>query len=518
MGTKGETMKLFIAIALVAYASALPSPDSTVPEMMMTQTMSMAAKEAKKTVTSMLESGSSDSACAELAATTISEVEDAVKAQQEAVDKFKAPNDGTACLEEGKAEVATATEALDAAKKASEDAAAAAAASAGASVDFGPVALSAMTDSSSGGLCGPWASDPAYTSAKAAAAAGASDAAEKAAAIAGFESALTAAEDAAAAAVKSCECAVFHEYTAAWEAAESHKETNAASYTKGKHMECVLAGTAPDACDVGTVPEVTPVTLAAGVTGEGCPEPAAEAPEEGKPVGAEEGREYPDGGSFGPSAGSSKLCVYTDPSNVDFASGENSEGPAILADLRAYLPDGDARLTEMPNIADMSSKCVAGGTMVIPECERSAISAATAEYMKSYVEAGGTVIFTDDSVGNVATAVHTISGLSWTQGSNSVAEKKTSAARFADTPDTLPSLNGAAVRASSFGEGGNVLYQSSSGDVLVGQIRVGAGQVWWLGFDWFQGNHNPGGCTSGQTGTACVRDGWAQALAAAVGK
>merc|ERR1712072_472068 len=107
----------------------------------MTQVASMAAKAAKETVSSMLEAGSSDSACAELAATTISEVEDAVKAQREAVDKFTAPNDGTSCLEEGKAEVDAAHEALEGAKKASEDAAAAASASAGASVDFGPVAL-----------------------------------------------------------------------------------------------------------------------------------------------------------------------------------------------------------------------------------------------------------------------------------------------------------------------------------------------------------------------------------------
>merc|ERR1711871_1274165 len=412
MGTKGETMKLFLAFALVACAFALPSPDTTVPEVMMTQTMSAAAKAARDTVASMLESGSSDSACAELAATTISEVEDAVKAQQEAIDKFASPNDGTACLEEGKAAVDAAKEALEAAKKAASDAAEESAAAAGASVDFGPVSLSALDDSS-GSVCGPWIDDTAFTSAKAAAAAGATKAAEASAAVPGFEEAVTAAEEAAAKAVAECECKGYTEYTAAWTTAESHKETNEESYTKGKHMQCVLAGTAPDACDAGTVPAVTPITLAPGATADKCPTDTA-APEEGKPVGAEEGREYPDGGSFGPSAGSSKLCVYTDPANVDFASGENSEGPAILADLRAYLPDGDARLTEMPNIAEMSSKC----------------------------EAGGTVIFTDDSVGNVATAVHTISGLSWTQGSNSVAEKKTSAARFADTPDTLPSLNG----------------------------------------------------------------------------
>merc|ERR1719453_1928276 len=141
-------MKLLLAIALVASASALPSPDTTVPEMQMTQMMSTAAKAAKETVSSMLEAGSSDSACAELAATTISEVEDAVKAQQEAMDKFAAPNDGTSCLEEGKEGVDSAKEALDAGKKASEDAAAESASAAGAAVDFPPVSLAALDDSS----------------------------------------------------------------------------------------------------------------------------------------------------------------------------------------------------------------------------------------------------------------------------------------------------------------------------------------------------------------------------------
>merc|ERR1712196_484928 len=207
------------------------------------------------------------------------------------------------------------------------------------------------------------------------------------------------------------------------------------------------------------------------------------------------------------------VCTPTQPtSTLPLA---RSEGPAILAELRHYLTDGEARLTEMPNIAEMDAKCAPGGTMVIPECERTAISSATAEHMKRYVEDGGTVIFTDDNVGNVATAVNTIAGLSWTSGRNSQAEKKTTSARFADTPETLPSLNGgAAVKASSFGAGSNVLYESSSGDVLVGQVRVGAGQIWWLGFDWYQGDHSPGGGGGG----AGVRDGWAQVLAAAVGK
>merc|ERR1719231_76398 len=187
-------MKFTLAMALVASAFALPSPDTTVAEVAMTETLQTAARAAKATVSAMLESGSSDSACAELAATTISEVEDAVKAQQEALDKFKSPNDGTSCLEEGKAAVTAATAALDEAKKKSEDAAAESAAAASSPIDFGPVDLDALTVGD-GVVCGPWTADPAYTTAVATAASSGTAAAEAAAAIPGFETALTAAEE-----------------------------------------------------------------------------------------------------------------------------------------------------------------------------------------------------------------------------------------------------------------------------------------------------------------------------------
>merc|ERR1711998_619724 len=182
MGSSTMMMRALTVIALVAAASALPSPDATVPEMTMTQTMSSAAKAAKATVSKMLETGSSDSACAELADATIAEVADAVSAQQQLLDAFNAPNDGTSCLQEGQDEVAAAGDALHDAQTKSQDADAASASAAGANVDFGPVAISALTEHD-GSLCnGAWATDAAYTSAKAAAAAAAAAASEASAA------------------------------------------------------------------------------------------------------------------------------------------------------------------------------------------------------------------------------------------------------------------------------------------------------------------------------------------------
>lgn len=497
-------------LAILGAVIAAPTQtDVVVPEAELVQIEafdSTAAEAAKKTISDMMATGSDDSACADLASSLLDEVTTSVSDATAILDGMP---DGSACVEEMSTEVSAAETALSDARSAKTAADEAAAAAKSASVTFAPVTFDSLVE----GHCDAFFTDPAYTAAKTTADTADATAASAAATVAAEETALESARTAAASAKKACECDAYHAYQAALATARADEAKHAEAWKKGKHMQCVLAGTAPDACDVGTPPTVTERTLAAGVDGADCPAPASGGGVEGAVVAPD--RELPDGGEFGPAAPSMKLCVYTDPANVDFASGEHSEGPAILADLRSYLTDGDARLTEMPNIAEMDAKCAPGGTMVIPECERTAISEATAEHMKRYVEDGGTVIFTDDSVGNVATAVNTIAGLSWTSGSNSVATKKTTSARFADTPETLPSLNGgAAVKASSFGAGSNVLYESSSGDVLVGQVRVGAGQVWWLGFDWFMGNHSPGGGGGG----AGVRDGWAQVLAAAVGK
>merc|ERR1719453_2749420 len=222
-------MKLVLALALVAFASALPSLDTNVPEVAMTQAlMAKAHKAAKEKVSSMLESGSDSSACAELASTTISEVEDNVKAQQEILDHFASPNNGEHCLTLGSEEVAAAEAALETAKTEAEDAASAAASAEGGSVDFGTVSLASLTEED-GAICGPFESDPEDVAAKAATAAGA---------IGGFETSVASAKEAAAKQVE--------------------------------HWECVLAGTAPADCDVGTTPAVSPITLADGVSEASC--------------------------------------------------------------------------------------------------------------------------------------------------------------------------------------------------------------------------------------------------------
>merc|ERR1711871_230229 len=262
--------RIVLSIALVACASALPALDSDVPETVMMQTMmNKAHKAAKAKVSSMLESGSDSSACAELAKATIDEVVDNVKAQQELVDHFAAPNNGEHCLTEGKEAVDAAESALADAKTEAEEAAAASASAAGDSVDFGSVSLASLTEEDGAG-CGPFETDPEYVAAKAAAADAAIKAAAAADAIGGYEEAVATAKEAAAKAVSHCQCVTYTDYNDVYAKATSLAAANAEAYAKGKHMECVLSGTAPADCDVGTTPAVTPITLDAGVTESSC--------------------------------------------------------------------------------------------------------------------------------------------------------------------------------------------------------------------------------------------------------
>jgi hypothetical protein len=235
----------------------------------MTQKMAKVHAVAKEKVTSMLASGSDSSACSELATSLMKEVEDNVKSQQEIIDKFASPNNGEHCLTMGSEAVSAAEGALEDAKTAAEDAASDSASASSDPVDFGPVALASLTDED-GAVCGPFGADESYVAAKAAAAAAASKASEAAGAISGFEDSVATAKDAAAKAVAHCQCVTYTDYTAAFTAASAHSEANADAYAKGKHMECVLAGTAPADCDVGTTPAITAVTLDAGVTEHSC--------------------------------------------------------------------------------------------------------------------------------------------------------------------------------------------------------------------------------------------------------
>ena len=71
--------------------------------------------------------------------------------------------------------------------------------------------------------------------------------------------------------VKTCQCKAKAAYKTATAAANENAIDDAAAYTKGKHMLCVLEGTTDlSKCDVGTVPKPVGITLASNTASAEC--------------------------------------------------------------------------------------------------------------------------------------------------------------------------------------------------------------------------------------------------------
>merc|ERR1712159_253893 len=243
------TMKTLICLAVfITIAYALPNTDSVVPEVELVEDAvdwrQTVAQEAKNQVTALLQSGKDQGACADLAASTIKEVEDAVSAQQKILNSL---DTGSECHKEGQAAVDSAQSSLESANSALTDAQKAFADAENAPVSVPAKAFSTLKE----GECGFFFGDSAYTSAKETFK-GAKEALEKA------KGTQKAAADALDVANK------------AWKAANQNNDENEKAYTKGKHMECVLEGTPPSSCTVGEVPQVTAPQLADDVPEHHC--------------------------------------------------------------------------------------------------------------------------------------------------------------------------------------------------------------------------------------------------------
>merc|ERR1711871_1809059 len=211
----------------------------------------------------MLQEGKDEGACASLASATIKEVEDGVAGQQKILNAL---DTGASCPSEGQAGVDAAQNSLNSATSALSDAQKAFNDANAAPVSVGPQAFSSLQE----GNCAFFFSDPAYASAKEAFKT-AKDQLEKAkGAKASAETALATAKEAQKKAIRECQCDVRSAYNKAWKAANTNNDENEKAYTKGKHMKCVLEGTPPASCSVGSIPKVTAITLDSGVPAEAC--------------------------------------------------------------------------------------------------------------------------------------------------------------------------------------------------------------------------------------------------------
>lgn len=231
---------------------ALPSDDS----------FSIASQE----VSSLLQQGKDESACADLAKTLIDEVTNAVN---ESNKILAALDDGSDCPNEGSETVNAAQQNKDDADKAAQEAALAVEQANSATVDWS-YSLSSVTE----GQCAQFWTDENYKAAKTTATDAATAKTAADAKAAAMVEPLAAAKEQAAIEIKACQCAARAAYNTAFTAASEKAADDDAAFTKGKHMQCVLAGTAAADCSVGVVPKLQAVTLAEGVPAEVCTTPS----------------------------------------------------------------------------------------------------------------------------------------------------------------------------------------------------------------------------------------------------
>lgn len=250
-------MKIAVALAFIAVCTALPS--QVVPE---TEFVT-AYDEAKAMVASLQKAGKDDGACANLAAATIKEVEDAVSAAQSGLSAL---DTGADCHSKGQPAIDAAQKALDDGNQAVSDAEKTNSDALAAPVDFGTHAFGSLKR----GECGAFFDQSGFLMAENTAKAAADALTQAKGAIKGFQDNLATAQEEAKSERAVCRCKVKEAHANAWKAATENNDSNEKAFTKGKHMECVLAGTPPANCQVGTVPTVTEVSLPEDVKAQEC--------------------------------------------------------------------------------------------------------------------------------------------------------------------------------------------------------------------------------------------------------
>jgi len=255
---KFSALTLVFAFAMIGATMAAPAKTASHNH--------KAAEEAKKTITDMLKTGSDSSACADLADSLISTVQNDINDRIAIVAGLP---DGSSCTTEGQGVVDAARSSVTEAESAAATAHEAASTAASAPVHFGSINLDSLGELAEG-HCTSFESNPAYLAAKSEAEAAAGAAAEADAAVEAAKSAVDSALEEQKRLVEECQCAAHGHAKAAYDEASTVSAEETAAWEKGKHMKCVLAGTAPADCDVGSPDVPAAPALAEGVTEESC--------------------------------------------------------------------------------------------------------------------------------------------------------------------------------------------------------------------------------------------------------
>merc|ERR1712166_1088544 len=254
MGTNNQTNMVFrsilVAIALIASAHAVPTPNDIVPETKFVEAAATSAHaSAKQIVTEMIQAGSDWTACSDLANATRDEVEDNVKTKQDMLDEL---DKGCGCAALGQDEVTRTVNEMNAALNAVTVAETALETATNAQVQLSSQSFQFLQS----GECGWIQTDVAYQTALATYTTAVTTLATARTTYTLSVTAHTEAVTEAARLKLECECATQSAHAAAW--ADAH------------HIDCVVDHIAEADCSFGPAPGLTQPTLCDDIESVSC--------------------------------------------------------------------------------------------------------------------------------------------------------------------------------------------------------------------------------------------------------
>merc|ERR1712028_303861 len=266
MGLKTKMMfrPILVAIALIASAHAVPTPNDIVPETNFVEGAATSAHaSAKQIVTEMIQAGSDWTACSELANATRDEVEDNVKTKQGMLDEL---DKGCGCAALGQDEVTRTVNEMNAALNAVTVAETALETATNAQVQLSSQSFQFLQS----GECGWIQTDVAYQTAHATYTTAVTTLATARTTYALSVTAHTEAVSEATRLKLECECATQSAHAAAWADANQDNDANAAAWAQAHHIDCVVDHIAEADCSFGPAPGLTQPTLCDDIESVSC--------------------------------------------------------------------------------------------------------------------------------------------------------------------------------------------------------------------------------------------------------
>merc|ERR1712086_825656 len=267
MGSNQTNMvfrSILVAIALIASAHAVPTPNDIVPETKFVEAAATSAHaSAKQIVTEMIQAGSDWTACSELANATRDEVEDNVKTKQGMLDEL---DKGCGCAALGQDEVTRTVNEMTAALNAVTVAETALETATNAQVQLSSQEYQLLRS----GECGWSQTDVAYQTALATHNTAVTTLATARTTYALSVTAHTEAVTEAARLKLECECATQSAHAAVWADANQDNDANAAAWAQAHHIDCVVDHIAEADCSFGPAPGLTQPTLCDDIESVSC--------------------------------------------------------------------------------------------------------------------------------------------------------------------------------------------------------------------------------------------------------